>query len=247
MTPAAPILVTGAAGGIGTELVRRLAARGVPVLAQGRSAERLDAFADLSDAVTCVVDDLADASELPGLVKRLVAEHGPLGGLVHLAGHDKLAPLYLAKPADAAALFHIHGLVPMTLVGLLAKKGNAAPGCSIVLVSSLAAHEGAGGHTAYAAAKGAIEGFLRPAASELAPKGIRLNVVTPGVVLTAMSAGFVDRLGEEQRAALEASYPLGLGSPADVAEPIEFLLGEASRWITGQTLVVDGGHLARSV
>lgn len=242
-----PVLVTGAAGGIGAAVVARLVADGFTVLAQGRDIERLDASFGGVDGVHCYAHDVADVAGLAGFVKQLVAEYGPLRGLVHSAGFDHLAPLYLAKPADARALFEVHALAPMTLAGLLAKRGQAAPGCSVVLISSLAAHEGAGGHTAYAAAKGAIEGFLRPAASELAGKGVRLNVVVPGVVETAMSAGFLSRMTDEQRAGLDASYPLGVGQPDDVAGPVAFLVGDDARWITGQTLIVDGGHLARSV
>lgn len=241
-----PVLVTGATGGIGAAVVSQLVDAGFSVLAQGRSAEKLAGLFGGAAGVVPVAHDLADVASLAGFVKGLVGEHGPLRGLVHAAGFDHLAPLYLAKPADARALFEIHALVPMTLAGLLAKRGQAAAGCAIVLISSLAAHEGAAGHTAYAAAKGALEGFLPSAAAELAARGIRLNVVAPGVVETEMSAGFLGRMTAEQRAGLDASYPLGIGTPDDVAAPIVFLLGDGARWITGQTLVLDGGHLVRS-
>lgn len=247
MSAAGPVLVTGATGGIGHAVASHLLAAGFTVLAQGRSQERLDARFAETDRVVRVAADLADIASLPRLIDGLVAAHGPLRGLVHTAGFDRLAPLYLSKPAVAESLFHIHALVPMTLVGHLAKKGKAAPGCSIVLVSSLAAHEGAAGHTAYAASKGALEGFLKPAAGELAAQGVRLNVVVPGVVATSMSAGFLDRLTAEQRRGLEASYPLGIGTPDDVAAPIVFLISDGARWITAQSIVLDGGHLARSV
>ena len=79
-------------------------------------------------------------------------------------------------------------------------------------------------------------------AAELAPRGIRLNIVVPGVIQTDMSMEFINKMTAEQRANLEQGYPLGLGSPEDAAHLIAFLLSEESRWITGQTFVLDGGH-----
>ena len=116
-------------------------------------------------------------------------------------------------------------------------------GAAAVLVSSLAAHEGDCGNAAYAAAKGAVEGLLRPAAAELAPRGVRVNAVVHGVVDTPMARNsWMARCTPEQIDARRARYPLGFGTPEKVADVIDFFLGEASAWITGQCLVADGGH-----
>ena len=121
--------------------------------------------------------DLLDIDQLPVLIKSTVAEHGPIGGFVHCAGFDKMAPLYMNKVSDIETLWRLHALVPMVIIAAISKRKNYAEETSIVLISSQAAHEGAKGHTAYAAAKGAIEGFLAPAAAELMEKGIRINEV----------------------------------------------------------------------
>lgn len=248
MTAVSPhVVVTGASGGIGEAVVRRLAGDGFSVAAVGREEARLvEKFGNLPGC-SAVTADVSEIQTIPSLIKDVVENLGPVRGLVHCAGFDKLSPLYLSRPADAERLFRVHALAAMTLCSQIGKRGIAAEGCSIVLVSSLAAHEGAAGHSAYAAAKGALEGFLRPAAAELAQRGIRLNLVIPGIVETEMSAGFLGRMTPEQRAGVEADYPLGLGRPEDVANAIAFFVGDDSRWVTGTSLVLDGGHLVRSV
>lgn len=248
MTAASPhVIVTGASGGIGEAVVRRLAGDGFSVAAVGREETRLvEKFGDLPSCST-ITADVSEIQTIPSLIKDVVETLGPVRGLVHCAGFDKLSPLYLSKPADAERLFRVHAVAAMTLCSQIGKRGVAAEGCSIVLVSSLAAHEGAAGHSAYAAAKGALEGFLRPAAAELAPRGIRINMVVPGIVETEMSAGFLGRMTADQRAGVERDYPLGLGRPQDVADAVAFFVRDDSRWVTGASLLLDGGHLARSV
>ena len=241
------VAVTGACGGIGRAVTDELVGCGFGVWALGREEGLLaDAFG-AEPRVREIACDLSDEAAITAAMKRMVDETGPLCGLVHCAGFDKLAPLYLAKRKDAEALMSIHVYAAMDLCKNLAKKGRAAEGCSVVLISSMSAHEGAAGHTAYAAAKGALEGFLPSAACELAARGIRLNELVLGVVRTQMSAGFIGKLDESQMADLESGYPLGLGTPGDVAPIVRFLISDDSRWITGQKIFADGGHSIRSV
>jgi len=242
-----PILVTGATGGIGEAVVRKLISKGFSVIALSHNREQLENKFQGLEQCLCIDYDLNNIDGIPSLIKEITKNYGGLRGLVHCAGYDKLAPLYLSRMSDIESLFSIHAMAAIALCGQIAKKGNASEGCSIVLISSLSAHEGAAGHTAYAAAKGALEGFLPGAASELAGKGIRINLVVPGVVRTKMSAGFIDKMDEEQRTALENSYPLGLGEPEDVANAIVFFLSDEAKWITGQKLILDGGHMCRKV
>ena len=115
------------------------------------------------------------------------------------------------------------------------------------IISSQSAHEGAMGHTAYAAAKGAIEGYLAPAAAELMEKGIRINEVCFAPVKTPMAAGWMDKLNEEGMKKLLESYPLGIGEVSDASNLICFLLSKESRWINGQIITADGGHAVRKV
>lgn len=103
------------------------------------------------------------------------------------------------------------------------------------------------GHSAYASAKGAIEGYLAPAAAELMEKGIRINEVCFGPVKTPMAAGWMDKLTEEGMRKLMESYPLGIGETDDAANLICFLLSDQSKWINGQIITADGGHSVRKI
>ena len=133
------------------------------------------------------------------------------------------------------------------MIGALSKKANHAEGTSIVLITSQSAHEGAMGHTAYAAAKGAIEGYLAPAAAELMERGIRINEVCFAPIKTQMAAGWMDKLSEEGLRKLLKSYPLGMGEVRDASNLICFLLSDEARFINGQIITADGGHAVRKV
>jgi NAD(P)-dependent dehydrogenase (short-subunit alcohol dehydrogenase family) len=117
-------------------------------------------------------------------------------------------------------------------------------GASIVLMSSAAALQGGAGSFAYACAKGGLISATRVAAMEFAKRKIRVNVILPGVVDTPQSRAFLEKLPSDQQEAIRHDHPLGFGTPEDVAAAAEFLLSPGARWITGTTLVVDGGLTA---
>ena len=108
-------------------------------------------------------------------------------------------------------------------------------------LSSVASARGAAGYAAYAASKAGLEASARCLALELAPKRMRVNCIAPGMIETEMAASAAERISGEALAAHLKAYPLGAGQPADVAAAASFLLSEASRWVTGVTLPVDGG------
>lgn len=236
-------LVTGAASGIGRAVCQLLLAGGEKIVAADLSAETLSAVFGMDPNVLCVAGDLTTAEGFANLTSSLKSRFESVKGFVHCAGFDYARPLGFIDDAVVHKLVSIHVGFPIQFLGWLGKKGNHAQECSCVFVSSLSAHEGAKSHVAYAAAKGAVEGMLRSAAAELMGKHVRLNIVILGVVETEMSQGWLGKLSPEQRRVLEAEYPFGLGRPKDVADAIEFLLSAKSRWITGQTLVCDGGHM----
>ena len=241
------ILITGALGGIGKAVAEELLAAGASVIGLGRteSAEAGSLRERYPGKFAFYPCDLTDTDSLSGLIKTIVAESGPIGGFVHCAGYDKMAPLHMNQAADYEGLWRLHALVPMLMIGEISKKKNHRENTGIVLISSQSAHEGAMGHTAYAAAKGALEGYLAPAAAELMEKGIRINEVCFGPVKTPMADGWMSKLTEEGRKKLEDSYPLGLGETEDAANLICFLLSEKARWINGQIVTADGGHAVR--
>ena len=236
-------VVTGATSGIGAAVAARLLARGESVVAVARRKDVLESLYGQNPRALCAAVDL-EARDATARVTATVKERfDAVRGFVHAAGFVVPAPLGLVQDDTAHRLFSIHALFPLQFLGWMAMRPNHADGASAVLVSSLAAHEGDCGNAAYAAAKGAVEGMLKPAAAELAPRGVRVNAVVLGVVDTPMARDtWMSRSTQEQIDARRARYPLGFGTPEKVAGVIDFFLGDDSAWITGQCLVADGGH-----
>ena len=243
------VLITGISGGIGLAVADRLLSEGNSVIGVDRNiSERASELSDdFGKKIYLTESDLMDLTVTESLVKDIVSTNGPIGGFVHCAGFDRMAPIPMTKPDDIKDLWTIHALVPMTIISSLIKKKNHTEGTSIVLITSQSAHEGAMGHTAYAAAKGAIEGYLAPAAAELMEKGIRINEVCFAPVRTQMSEGWMNCLTEESREKILDSYPLGIGNVDEAADLICFLMSERSKWINGQIITADGGHSVRKV
>lgn len=243
------VLVTGVSGGIGKGVAENLLARGSSVIGIDKSIseEIKDCADEHTDKLFLYEVDLMNANSLASVINDLVDKHGPIGGFVHCAGFDKMMPLHLTKIEDVEGLWRLHALAPMMMISAISKKKNHADDTCIVLITSQSAHEGAMGHTAYASAKGAIEGYLAPAAAELMEKGIRINEVCFGPVRTPMSAGWMNKLTDDGMQKLLDSYPLGIGEINDASNLICFLLSKEARWINGQIITADGGHAVRKV
>lgn len=235
-------VVTGAASGIGSAVVDKLLSGGEKVAAVDLNEERLRERLGQNPNICCIACDLTTRDGMNVLTAAIKMHFAGVKGFVHAAGIDAMAPLGMISSEVMQRFYLIHAVFPIQFLGWMSKKANHAPEAACVLISSLSAHEGAKGHVAYASAKGAVEGGLKPAAAELISKGIRLNAVVLGVVETEMSQGWISKLSPDQRSALEQDYPLGLGKPEAVADVIAFLLSSSAGWITGQTLICDGGH-----
>jgi len=239
------IVVTGASSGIGRCTARTIIQRGSNVVLTSRTAVKLEeAVKGYPEEKYVIIPwDLSDLDSLQDYAKRVKEAVGPISGLVHCAGIQKTMPLSLVKKQTIFDVFNLNTFPAMLLVSMFSKNGYFAENASFVLISSLAAHEGATGKSIYAASKGAIEGFIPATASELALKGIRLNAVIPGIVKTEMVDDFFKKLSDDQKKDFEDSYPLGLGDPVDVANLIEYLLSDKAKWITGECYKIDGGHM----
>ncbi len=212
---------------------------GAEVIATGRDAGRLAQTLALlaPGSHQSIAADLTEA-EAPA---RIAMEVGELHGVVHSAGVSALAPLRLATPESFERLWKVNYLVPLRLTQSLLKAGRIVGGGSIVFIGSISADIGVAGVSAYAGTKAALAASARCLAMEVSKRGIRVNTVAPGIVETEMAAAGADMLGdtmERQR----ADYPLGFGKPEDVAHLAAFLVSDAGRWITGTSVVIDGGR-----
>lgn len=180
---------------------------------------------------------------LTGYVLEQAKRHGPLSGIVHLAGSEVVMPLRLTKD-DAYEMGMFAADTAFALLRAAGQRDVMFMGSSIVLMSSVAAQRGAIGMAAYSAGKAAIEAMARCAAVELAPKGIRVNCVAAGAFNGKMHDRIVRHQTGDARAAYEAKHPLGVGDPQWVVKAILHLLGDESMWTTGSVMTVDGGFTA---
>lgn len=234
------ILVTGASSGIGFETCKTIAALGGNVIATARNEANLKSLInELGDERhKSIVADITSPEDRENLVKSIDG----IDGLVHSAGIVLLAPLKFIKEETMDKIYEVNYKSVVLLMQILVKQKKINKGASIVFVSSVAGLFGMKGNGMYAGTKGALIAAANVFANELATQKVRVNCVAPGMVRTAITAESINQLSAEVIAADEAKYPLGYGNPEDVAQPISFLLSPASKWITGQTLVLDGGR-----
>ncbi|SDC82542.1 NAD(P)-dependent dehydrogenase, short-chain alcohol dehydrogenase family [Mycolicibacterium neoaurum] len=241
------VVVSGAGGGgIGTTVTRLAAEAGATVIAVGRSRENLDThvgpLAEQGLAVQPVVADAATDDGIATVLEAARAAQGTLYGLVNIAGGAAPAtwmPATRVSRTDWRELFTANletmFFMSQAVAAEIREQGN--PG-SIVSVSSISGVNTAPFHIAYGTAKAAIVAATRTLAVELAASGIRVNAVAPGVTETAASAAYVNEDPERDRTAIAMGRR---GTPAEQAGAILFLLSDLAGYVTGQTLLVDGG------
>jgi len=232
------ILVTGASSGIGRECCVRIAQMGGTVVATGRNEERLRQTLGLLAGA----DHQYIAGDLWELVTsgRMAAFLPELDGVVHSAGVTKIVPIKLLSEATVRDIMRTNYESPVMLTQQLLKSRRLRAGASVVFIASVAARIANKGNSVYAGSKGALCAFARVLALEVAPQKIRVNTLCPGLVRTSFTATD-GPISESMLVEYEKLYPLGFGEAVDVANGVVYLLSEASRWLTGSELVMDGG------
>ena len=241
------ILITGASSGIGKATAKLASAMGAVCVINGRNETRLNA------ALTELTGEGHKAIAMPlapenckKLVTKAVNLVGPLNGFVHCAGKEKTMPFRMTELSDLHEIMSVNLDAFWEITRELVKKKNHEPEkLSVVGIASVAGQNGASGKTAYAASKGALISLTKSLASEYAGQKIRFNCVCPGYVETPMLDNIkrLYKTEEEFEQAIVRKHALGLGRPEDVAHTIVYLLSDASRWVTGSTVNVDGGYL----
>lgn len=233
------ILITGASSGIGKSAAIECSRLGAKIILTARNESRLiQTFSELEGTGhSYIVCDLADTNNLDSLVLQLPE----IQGFISNAGFTKLLPIQFVNDEDLKKIFQVNTFSPIILFQKLLKKKKLKNGSSVVFTSSLA---GLGtvtfANSMYVASKGALSTFIRSAALDLAIKRIRVNAVCPGMINTGILDS--ETITPEQLKEDMKNYPLGhYGNPIDVAYAMIYLLSDASSWVTGINLVIDGG------
>ena len=232
------ILVTGASSGMGKVFARMIAAEGAVVSLLARNEERLtQTLSSLNgEGHKVFVCDLTDDEQ----IKKVATELNPIDGAVFCAGINDYVPLKFVSQSKIEPIFKTNFYSQVILTQSLVKKKQINKGASLVFISSLSSKLGVPGTLLYASSKAALDSAVRVMAAEMAPQGIRVNSICPGIVKTEMLSG--TNISEEQFVEQEKEYPLGLGTPEDVGYAVLFHLSDGSRWLTGQSMIIDGGY-----
>ncbi len=235
-------IVTGAARGQGEAEARLFAAEGAKVVLTDVLPAEVEAVAaDLGDAAVALTHDVSDVAGWAKVVTTAVDRFGRLDVLVNNAAIHWIRALVDEDPAALEHLLRVNLIGPYVGMQAVVEPMRARGGGSIVNISSFAGLSGAWGHSAYGASKWALRGITKTAAIELGPLGIRVNSVHPGPIDTAMLPVPAD-------APMFTAYPLGrAGTAEEVAEAVLFLASDASSYLTGAELAVDGGLAAGTV
>lgn len=240
------ILVTGGSSGIGRQTAIHISLGGGKVIVTGRNIEKLNETLSLlnGDGHKIIVADLTKDDDIANLVKEI----GKVDGIVHGAGIAELFPTKYINRKKIEEIYSINYHAPILLMSALFQAKKINPNAAIVFISSFSSKSPFPGGALYTGTKAALENYSGSLAVEHAKTGLRSNCVAPALVKTKIFEDTfnynpaVDSI-DESALAYEKVYLHGLGQPSDVANAIFFLLSPAARWITGQTITLDGGYM----
>ena len=232
-------LVTGASRGLGFAMAEALASAGATVVVTSRVAATAEAAAARIPKAAGLALDVTDERSVSGAIAEVVARFGRLDILVNNAGTTRRGALETLTAADFAAVVDTNLKGAWLCSRAAAPVMRAARGGCVLNVSSMFDEVALPDRTPYIASKGGVSALTRALAVELAAAGIRVNAISPGPFATSMH-------DEASRAGMLANIPLGRwGDPAELGPAVVFLVSDASSFVTGATLTIDGGYSAR--
>lgn len=235
------ILVTGASSGIGRQVALSISEMGATVVCSGRDESRLkETFNNLKHSGHSIF--VADLSHEQNILK-LVSELPFLDGIVHCIGTVDPFPIKFLSKQKINQIFDINYQIQVMLMAQLTRQKKLNKNASVVFMSSISAFHPHRGGSLYAGSKAALETFSKVVALEFHQMGIRSNCIAAAMVKTPMYDKAAEQTTKEVMDEHIRRYPLGVGLPEDVANAAIYFLSDASRWVTGTTLILDGGLL----
>lgn len=236
-------VVTGGGSGIGLAITEKFVTNGIHTVIIGRDQQKLEtAKSQLGERCYPVCYDMSNLAAIPQMVTGIIKQFGQIDILVNNAGINMKKDFREITDEEFQQVITTNLCSVFSLSREVVKHMYARGKGSIINISSMAAQYGMPRVIAYSASKSAIDGMTRSMAVELSPAGIRINAIAPGFIETAMTAKALNADPERKRKALGRT-PLGyMGKPEDIADAALFLASDASRYITGVVLPVDGGN-----
>jgi NAD(P)-dependent dehydrogenase (short-subunit alcohol dehydrogenase family) len=240
------IFITGASSGIGRATAILLSQLNASLTITGRDSSRLlQTYELLKTPGNHFYKEIDMSSvDFAQALLEISRDRGRISGLVHCAGIHEVTPLASLNLDKVNQVISTNVLSTFEILKHFSKRQHLESKSSFVFLASVAGFLGQPGISAYSASKGALIGLVKSVALELARQGTRVNAVAPGVVETEMTERLSSKMTDEQFQSVKNMHPLGIGRAEDVANAIAFLLSEKSNWITGTTLIVDGGYSA---
>lgn len=242
------IIVTGASSGIGRQCAIDCSKMGAHVILIGRDENRLNQTRKMMEGQDHLIVsyDLTDSVNLKSTVADIVNKMGTINGVLHCAGISDTIPFKLTKRETLDKFFqnNVYSAIELTRE-VCSVKNVSKEGASIIFFSSIMGCVGESGKSLYGMTKGALIAATRSLACEYAKKRVRFNCISPGAILTPINANLPHMADPEKRQALVEKHLLGLGECSDISNACIYLLSDASKWVTGQNLIVDGGYTAK--
>jgi len=242
------ILITGASSGIGRKCAISCSQMGANVILIDKDKEGLkQTFSKLeSGDHLSYSQNLTDYPDLESVIKSAVSKTGKISGFIHSAGIEITLPLKLMSHEHYEKLYAINTISAFEISKIVSSKKYVVNNdASFVFIASIRGVVGESGAIGYCSSKGALISGMKAMALELSSKNIRVNCISPAIIKTEMTKQLFEQISEESRIKILSMHPMGFGEPEDVANASIFLLSNASKWITGTNLVVDGGYSAR--
>ena len=239
------ILITGASSGIGANACKLFSLCGARLILIGRKEEKLkDVITNLKDPYnhSYILSDLSSDDSAYNTIKSLNTEFLPLDGIFHAAGSELVKPINITKTKDLNFVFNSSVGAALSLSRAISKRGIMNDGGSVIFMSSVAAISGTAGLSAYSAGKAAIGGMMKSLAMEFANRKIRFNSIISGAIESPMHERLLKNMSLKSIEEYRTKHPFGFGSLSDISNLAVFLMSDASKWITGSEMVIDGGY-----